>query len=136
NTTLNWYDWNKPQQQATDQNVRYGDAHVEFQSNPFTGVQRDNIYARRAPLATSAGTAPHSGSYDANDNVLLPTDGPTNGGTLHGKNTYGGETTIEDGRTAGGKYFRPTDKLGRDLAEGTRSEVELSLGVAVTEVDG
>jgi prepilin-type N-terminal cleavage/methylation domain-containing protein/prepilin-type processing-associated H-X9-DG protein len=59
------------------QNVLYGDGHVEFQSNPFCGVQRDNIYARRANSTgfQSAGTTDAAnGSYDANDNVLLPVD--------------------------------------------------------------
>jgi prepilin-type N-terminal cleavage/methylation domain-containing protein/prepilin-type processing-associated H-X9-DG protein len=57
------------------QNVLYGDGHVEFQSNPFCGVQRDNIYARR-----SSGNNPFisqaviGSPYDANDSVLLPTD--------------------------------------------------------------
>ena len=32
------------------QNVLYGDGHVEFQSNPFCGVQRDNIFARRGSV--------------------------------------------------------------------------------------
>jgi prepilin-type N-terminal cleavage/methylation domain-containing protein/prepilin-type processing-associated H-X9-DG protein len=57
------------------QNVLYGDGHVEFQSNPFVGVQRDNIYARRSsgnnPFISSAVLA---SPYDANDSVLLPTD--------------------------------------------------------------
>jgi prepilin-type N-terminal cleavage/methylation domain-containing protein/prepilin-type processing-associated H-X9-DG protein len=59
------------------QNVLYGDGHVEFQSNPFVGVQRDHIYARRS----SGGTNPFAldtvviGSpYDQNDSILLPTD--------------------------------------------------------------
>jgi prepilin-type N-terminal cleavage/methylation domain-containing protein/prepilin-type processing-associated H-X9-DG protein len=59
------------------QNVLYGDGHVEFQSNPFCGVQRDNIYARRA-AATGFTSAPSpatfSSAYDANDNILLPVD--------------------------------------------------------------
>ena len=57
------------------QNVLYGDGHVEFQSNPFCGVQRDNIYARRSnganPFISQA--VIHS-PYDGNDSVLLPTD--------------------------------------------------------------
>ncbi len=63
------------------QNVLYGDGHVEFQSNPFCGVQRDNIYARRASdtgfTSASAGltsSLSFGSSYDANDNVLLPFD--------------------------------------------------------------
>ena len=57
------------------QNVLYGDGHVEFQSNPFCGVQRDHIYTSR-----SSGTNPYVSRgvvyspYDANDSVLLPTD--------------------------------------------------------------
>jgi prepilin-type N-terminal cleavage/methylation domain-containing protein/prepilin-type processing-associated H-X9-DG protein len=59
------------------QNVLFGDGHVEFVSNPFTGVQRDMIYARRAS-STGFNSAPSPNtfysSYDGNDNVLLPTD--------------------------------------------------------------
>jgi prepilin-type N-terminal cleavage/methylation domain-containing protein/prepilin-type processing-associated H-X9-DG protein len=61
------------------QNVLYGDGHVEFVNNPFSGVGRDHIYTR-APenVNTPAGT----GSLDAanlsprgpNDSVLLPVD--------------------------------------------------------------
>lgn len=58
------------------QNVLYGDGHVEFQSNPFVGVQRDNIFARRAAATgtPSDSTNPYSSSYDGNDSLLLPTD--------------------------------------------------------------
>lgn len=60
------------------QNVLYGDGHVEFQQNPFVGVQRDNIFTR----AGGAGTPPDPNvsdgvirsSRDGNDSVLLPTD--------------------------------------------------------------
>jgi hypothetical protein len=55
--------------------VLYGDGHVEFQSNPFCGVQRDNIFARRSSGANPFVSAFVRGSpYDANDSVLLPTD--------------------------------------------------------------
>jgi len=64
------------------QNVLYGDGHVEFQSNPFCGVQRDNIFARRLndtgfasnTTQSMAANAAYGSSYDANDNVLLPFD--------------------------------------------------------------
>lgn len=73
------------------QNVLYGDGHVEFQQNPFVGVQRDNIFTARTVTTTTAGnsnqvygfqaTAPASGAtfwqtspYDANDSFLLPSD--------------------------------------------------------------
>ncbi|HWP40694.1 MAG TPA: prepilin-type N-terminal cleavage/methylation domain-containing protein [Tepidisphaeraceae bacterium] len=59
------------------QNVLYGDGHVEFQSNPYCGVQRDHIFTRRA-AATGFDSAamPNTfySSYDGNDNVLLPFD--------------------------------------------------------------
>jgi prepilin-type N-terminal cleavage/methylation domain-containing protein/prepilin-type processing-associated H-X9-DG protein len=58
------------------QNVLYGDGHVEFQQNPFVGVQRDNIFTRVLTTTrlsdTSAGVV--RSSADANDSVLLPTD--------------------------------------------------------------
>jgi len=58
------------------QNVLYGDGHVEFSSNPFCGVQRDNIYGRKANNTTfnTDTTAPFGSPYDANDTILLPTD--------------------------------------------------------------
>jgi len=61
------------------QNVLYGDGHVEFQSNPFVGVQRDNIYTRHQANpnvlvndTTFPGTT--NSSQDGNDSVLLPFD--------------------------------------------------------------
>jgi prepilin-type N-terminal cleavage/methylation domain-containing protein/prepilin-type processing-associated H-X9-DG protein len=60
------------------QNVLYGDGHVEFVQNPFVGVQRDNVYTRS--VASPAGASDTtwseavSGSRDANDSVLMPTD--------------------------------------------------------------
>ena len=57
------------------QNVLYGDGHVEFQQNPFVGVQRDNIFARSgdSPRSNDA-SRPFGSPRDANDSVLLPTD--------------------------------------------------------------
>jgi prepilin-type N-terminal cleavage/methylation domain-containing protein/prepilin-type processing-associated H-X9-DG protein len=67
------------------QNVLFGDGHVEFDQNPFVGVQRDNIYTCYAttspPGAGSMGgtnlASPGDviGSPgDGNDSILLPTD--------------------------------------------------------------
>jgi len=60
------------------QNVLYGDGHVEFQNNPFCGVDRDNIYTRGGPTwgITSATNNQEmvDSPYCANDSVLLPTD--------------------------------------------------------------
>ena len=64
------------------QNILYGDGHVAWESNPFVGVNRDNIYtrakgdgARLDPKVNNTDTADPFGSpYDANDSVLLPTD--------------------------------------------------------------
>ncbi len=66
------------------QNVLYGDGHVEFQSNPFCGVQRDNIYTQSDAIAASSYvptnfTVNASGGFyntptNANDSLLLPTD--------------------------------------------------------------
>jgi prepilin-type N-terminal cleavage/methylation domain-containing protein/prepilin-type processing-associated H-X9-DG protein len=58
------------------QNVLYGDGHVEFNSNPFCGVQRDMIYGRKANNTNfNSDTGQCFGSpYDANDSILLPTD--------------------------------------------------------------
>ena len=58
------------------QNVLYGDGHVEFQQNPFVGVQRDNIFTRRAGSSGFASAPAPIGQspYDANDSVLLPAE--------------------------------------------------------------
>jgi prepilin-type processing-associated H-X9-DG protein len=49
------------------QNVLYGDGHVAWESNPFVGINRDNIYT------TGDGRIAAS-PVDANDSILLPTD--------------------------------------------------------------
>jgi prepilin-type processing-associated H-X9-DG protein len=49
------------------QNILYGDGHVAWESNPFIGVNRDNIY-------TTADGKIAASSVDANDSILLPTD--------------------------------------------------------------
>jgi prepilin-type N-terminal cleavage/methylation domain-containing protein/prepilin-type processing-associated H-X9-DG protein len=60
------------------QNCLYADWHVEFQNNPFVGVDRDNIYtAGGSPLfGGTSGVAATlvSGPYAVNDSILLPTD--------------------------------------------------------------
>ena len=58
------------------QNILYGDGHVAWESNPFVGVNRDNIFTAnesatgQQPVANSV----HYGPYDANDSCLYPTD--------------------------------------------------------------
>ncbi len=49
------------------QNILYGDGHVAWESNPFVGVNRDNIY-------TTGDNRIAASPVDANDSVLLPTD--------------------------------------------------------------
>ena len=56
------------------QNVLYGDGHVEFTQNPFVGVQRDNIFARRSLGTGFTSSGYQNSSYDLNDSVLLPVD--------------------------------------------------------------
>jgi len=65
------------------ENVLYGDGHVEFQQNPFVGVQRDNIFtARTSTLTTQQATGNTTAvllasPYDANDSILIPMDDDT-----------------------------------------------------------
>jgi len=54
--------------------VLYGDGHVEFQNNPFCGVNRDNIYTRGGPTWGTTTQDLVASPYTANDSVLLPTD--------------------------------------------------------------
>jgi prepilin-type processing-associated H-X9-DG protein len=60
------------------QNVLYGDGHVEWQQNPFVGVQRDNIFTAVSSLSpTGVPTDSQNlcwSPYDANDSILLPAD--------------------------------------------------------------
>jgi prepilin-type processing-associated H-X9-DG protein len=64
------------------QNILYGDGHVAWESNPFVGVNRDNIYTRSRDDGSgndpkvnhSDLNDPFGSPYDANDSVLLPTD--------------------------------------------------------------
>jgi prepilin-type processing-associated H-X9-DG protein len=60
------------------QNILYGDGHVSWESNPFAGVARDNIYTRSdgkaPPPSGNDASNPFGSSYDGNDSVLLPTD--------------------------------------------------------------
>jgi prepilin-type N-terminal cleavage/methylation domain-containing protein len=61
------------------QNVLYGDGSVQWQTNPFVGVQRDNIFTARTvdttvySISGSAVTTLAS-PWDANDSALLPID--------------------------------------------------------------
>jgi len=50
------------------QNVLYGDGHVEFQTNPFVGIARDNIFV----VGTSGGSTIVGNPVDHNDSILLP----------------------------------------------------------------
>jgi len=61
------------------QNILYGDGHVGWESNPFVGVNRDNIYteASNSSGAQFTSFATLHGSFDANDTILLPTDDNT-----------------------------------------------------------
>ena len=61
------------------QNILYGDGHVAWESNPFVGVNRDNIYAQASNSNGAIDTSglANKGPFDANDSVLLPTDDNT-----------------------------------------------------------
>jgi prepilin-type N-terminal cleavage/methylation domain-containing protein/prepilin-type processing-associated H-X9-DG protein len=55
------------------QNILYGDGHVAWESNPFVGVNRDNIYSSMQN-STNFSTVMGGTPYDANDSCLYPTD--------------------------------------------------------------
>jgi prepilin-type N-terminal cleavage/methylation domain-containing protein/prepilin-type processing-associated H-X9-DG protein len=60
------------------QNILYGDGHVAWESNPFVGTNRDNIYTAASNSTGGQYTNQITyGSFDANDSVLLPTDDQT-----------------------------------------------------------
>lgn len=57
------------------QNVLFGDGHVEWTTNPFVGVQRDNIYTQRASgadvnVAGALLTTAAGGPIDAYDSFM------------------------------------------------------------------
>jgi prepilin-type N-terminal cleavage/methylation domain-containing protein len=56
------------------QNVLYGDGHVNFEQNPFVGVQRDNIYTTKATATSFTGGTVFGSPFDGNDSILLPVD--------------------------------------------------------------
>jgi prepilin-type N-terminal cleavage/methylation domain-containing protein/prepilin-type processing-associated H-X9-DG protein len=68
---------NSQNHSGAGQNVLFGDGHVEFDQNPFVGVQRDNIFTC---YGTTPGTTSNAIGYilnspgDGNDSILLPTD--------------------------------------------------------------
>ena len=49
------------------QNILYGDGHVSFENNPFSGISRDNIYTTRDGKVVAS-------PADMEDSILLPTD--------------------------------------------------------------
>ena len=55
------------------QNVLYGDGHVEFQNNPFVGMNRDNIYTYGFSGQTTGGDGIVGSPSNEKDSVLLPT---------------------------------------------------------------
>jgi prepilin-type N-terminal cleavage/methylation domain-containing protein/prepilin-type processing-associated H-X9-DG protein len=56
------------------QNILYGDGHVAWESNPFVGVNRDNIFTA-ATHSTGGNNANIAASpFDANDSSLVPSD--------------------------------------------------------------
>jgi len=59
------------------QNILYGDGHVAWESNPFVGVNRDNIFTYATNTTGGQAIARDKGSYDANDSFLLPADDDT-----------------------------------------------------------
>jgi prepilin-type processing-associated H-X9-DG protein len=67
---------NSPNHGGEGQNVLYGDGHVEFQSSPYVGVARDNIYTygnSGADHKDAAGDGIVGSSIGPNDSILLPT---------------------------------------------------------------
>jgi prepilin-type N-terminal cleavage/methylation domain-containing protein/prepilin-type processing-associated H-X9-DG protein len=56
------------------QNILYGDGHVAWESNPYVGVNRDNIYTAATNTSGGQSNVMGQGPYDANDSCLFPTD--------------------------------------------------------------
>lgn len=62
------------------QNVLYGDGHVEWQSSPFCGPSRDNIFSTNSDSNQAPNPADFSSllmsPYDGNDCILVPAQNP------------------------------------------------------------
>jgi prepilin-type processing-associated H-X9-DG protein len=56
------------------QNILFADGHVEFDNNPFQGINRDNIYCRGFGGPGAAKTDLVNSPKDASDSVLLPAE--------------------------------------------------------------
>jgi prepilin-type N-terminal cleavage/methylation domain-containing protein/prepilin-type processing-associated H-X9-DG protein len=56
------------------QNILYGDGHVAWESNPFVGVNRDNIFTAANSSTGGQFSSMNMGPYDANDSALFPPD--------------------------------------------------------------
>jgi type II secretory pathway pseudopilin PulG len=57
------------------QEVLYADFHVDWQTNPFCGVNQDNIYTAGGTLFYNSGIPTLVNSpYTINDSIMLPTD--------------------------------------------------------------
>jgi prepilin-type N-terminal cleavage/methylation domain-containing protein len=54
------------------ENVLFGDGHVEFDFNPFVGVNHDNIFTTKTSSTSVGGGLVQQSPYDANDSILLP----------------------------------------------------------------
>jgi len=70
---------NSANHNGAGENLMYGDGHVQFESNPFTGAQRDCVYtASDASQAQTSKTEPTPASCAPTwqmDSVLIPTNG-------------------------------------------------------------
>jgi prepilin-type N-terminal cleavage/methylation domain-containing protein/prepilin-type processing-associated H-X9-DG protein len=56
------------------ENILFGDGHVEFDNNPFSGTDRDNVYSSGGATWGTSYQDLVASPYVANDSVLLPTD--------------------------------------------------------------
>jgi len=68
---------NSSNHQQVGQNVLYGDGHVEWQTMPFVGVKKDNIYTQSGDATGNkmTGTTILASPNHAGDSVLLPASG-------------------------------------------------------------
>jgi prepilin-type processing-associated H-X9-DG protein len=57
------------------QNILFADGHVEFDNNPFSGINRDNIFCRGIGGPGTDKSNIVNSPQDASDSVLLPAEG-------------------------------------------------------------
>jgi hypothetical protein len=129
---------NSPNHSYEGQNVLFGDGRVQFASNPFVGINRDNIYTfgpSGTPHPDKGGDGIAGSTTGPEDSILLP--------TAHDL----GLLTEKDEQALSAKFLSPDEidalqnklsgkhQLGSSSLEITHSKMNLSIGPTMIPYD-